>query len=127
MVSKSFGGNLSITNYKNRGPIMTQILRSLFGYWEVWHVVLATWLFMWIYFARFPMNYLWKLIGRIPFKQLTFLIVIAIAILWEILEAQWNLKSYPNFRAFLLNSYKDLLAALVGSVVSIFMIPEKRI
>ncbi len=105
---------------------MTEILRSLFGYWEVWHIVLATWLFMAIYFARFPFNYYWKLINRRPFKQLTFLTVLAIAVIWEVLESQWNTQSYPNVKAFVLNSYKDLLAAVVGSLAGLALTPKDK-
>ncbi len=105
---------------------MTSILTALFGYWEVWHIVLASWLFMAVYFARFPFNYYWGLINRVPFKQLTLFTVMGIAIIWEVLEAQWNVKSYPNVKAFILNSYKDLLAALVGCLAGLLFTPKDR-
>ena len=76
------------------------------GYWEVWHLVLSMPLFMIAY----------RLVG---YKQMAFLIVIAIAVLWEVAEFFWNLKAYKDFKHFLLNSYKDLLMALIGNLICV--------
>lgn len=92
---------------------MTKILKNIFGYWEVWHIVLATWLY--IIFFQFVYN------GH---KQLSFLSVIGVAIVWEVIEYFWeqhkNFESYNgDKKAFFVNSMKDMLAALVGSLVCI--------
>ena len=76
------------------------------GYWEVWHLVLAMILYMGLY--RF-----------IEHKQLCMMVVMGVAILWEVLEYFWNLKAYKDKRHFLLNSYKDLGMALIGSLVCV--------
>jgi hypothetical protein len=90
---------------------MTEIIKKIFGYWEVWHMVLATWLYLIFFF------HIWD--GH---KQLSFLCVLAVALLWEIVEFFWEqskgFESYNgNRKAFFVNSFKDLLAALVSCVV----------
>ncbi len=82
------------------------MLSKFIGYWEVWHLVLAMILFMIAY--RF-----------VGYKQMAFLIVIAVAVLWEIAEYFWNIKAYKDKKHFLLNSYKDLGMALIGSLICI--------
>jgi len=72
--------------------------------WEVWHLALSIIFFMGLY--RF-----------IDSKQVCFLLVVGVAVLWEIAEYFWNLKSYKNFKAFLLNSYKDIGMALIGALI----------
>ena len=90
---------------------MIKILKKIFGYWEVWHMVLATWLY--IIFFQFVFN------GH---KQLSFLAVLGVALLWEIVEYFYehnkNFESYGGERkAFFVNSMKDMLAALVSCLV----------
>ena len=79
------------------------------GYWEVWHLVLAMILYLGLY--RF-----------IEHKQLCFLIVLGVALLWEIAEYFWNLKAYKDKRAFVVNSYKDMLMALAGSLICVILL-----
>ena len=90
---------------------MTKTLKSIFGYWEMWHMVLATWLYL--IFFQFAYN------GH---KQLSFLTVMGIAVLWEVAEYLWesakDFKSYKgDKKAFFVNSMKDLGAALVSCLV----------
>ena len=90
---------------------MTKLLKKLFGYWEVWHIVLATWLYL-IFFL-----YVYN--GH---KQLTLLSVMGVAILWEVGEYFWEqnkgFESYNGDRkAFFINSFKDLLGALLSCLV----------
>lgn len=92
---------------------MTKLLKKIFGYWEVWHIVSATWLY--IIFFQFVYD------GH---KQLSFLSVIGVAIIWEVIEYFWeqhkNFESYGgNKKVFFVNSMKDLLAALVGSLACV--------
>jgi len=100
-------------------------MKSIIGYWEVWHFALAIILFMWVYIGRFPFDLFWKVIGRDPFKQLTLYIVMGIALLWEIGEAFFGLGAYLDFKHFLLNSYKDLGVALIGSLICIILFKEE--
>ena len=81
-------------------------MKKIIGYWEVWHLVLAMVLYLGLY--RF-----------IDHKQLCMIIVMGVAVLWEVSEYFWNLKAYKDFRHFLLNSYKDLLMALIGSIICV--------
>ncbi len=97
-------------------------MRSIIGYWEVWHFALAMILFMWIYKGRPPFDLMWMKLNREPYKQLTFLLVLGVAVLWEIGEALLGLSAYSGFKHFLLNSYKDLGMALVGSLVCIILL-----
>ena len=91
---------------------MTKILKKIFGYWEVWHIVLATWLYLFFFLYVYDGH-----------KQLTLLTVMGIAIVWEyLIEFLWEtykkFESYNgNRKAFFLNSLKDLLAALVSCLV----------
>ena len=87
------------------------MIKKVFGYWEVWHLVLATWLYIIVFM------YVWD--GH---KQLSLLSVMGVAILWEIGEFFWEqskgFESYSgNRKAFFINSFKDLLAALVSCLV----------
>jgi hypothetical protein len=79
------------------------------GYWEVWHLVLAIILYMGLY--KF-----------IEHKQLCFIIVMGIAVGYEVGEYFWNLKAYKDTKHFLLNSYKDLGMALIGSLVCVVLL-----
>jgi len=88
-------------------------------------LVLATWLFMWIYIGRFPFDLMWKIIGREPFKQLTFGIVLGIALLWEVGESFFGQDNYLDIKHFLLNSYKDMAMAALGSLVCIVLFKEE--
>jgi len=83
------------------------MIQKFIGYWEVWHFALAMILYMGLY-------------RYIDHKQLCFIIVMGVALLWEIAEYFWNLKAYKDKRHFLLNSYKDLGMALIGSVIFIW-------
>ena len=100
-------------------------MKNIIGYWEVWHFALAIILFMWIHIGRFPWDLLWKVIGRDPQKQLTFILVMGIAIGWEIGEGFFGLSAYSGFKHFLLNSYKDIGMALLGSLVCIVLLKEE--
>jgi len=90
---------------------MVNLIRKLFGYWEVWHMVLATWLYIFLF------NYVWN-----ENKQLSLISVMGVAIIWEILEYfREQVKGFESYngnrKAFFLNSIKDLLAALVSCLV----------
>ena len=84
-------------------------MQKIFGYWEVWHIVLAMILYMILY----------KFFDS---KQVVFLLVMSTALMWEVSELFWNLKAYKDTRAFILNSYKDMLAALSGSLVCVILL-----
>lgn len=81
-------------------------MKKFIGYWEVWHLVLALILYMGLY--RFIDN-----------KQLCMIIVMGIALVWEVAEFFWNLAAYKSVKHFLLNSYKDIGMALIGSLICI--------
>ena len=102
-----------------------EILKSLFGYWEVWHVVLAGWLWAILYFQRFPANYYFKLLGRRPTKQICSFTVLGVALLYELIEPTWNLSAYPSARALLLNSFKDMASAALSVVVGIILFKDR--
>ncbi len=83
------------------------------GYWEVWHFALSMILFMGLY--RF-----------LEHKQLCFIIVIGVALLWEV--GEWiyekiiGYKSYGNVYNFKENALKDLGVALIGSLICIILL-----
>ena len=81
-------------------------MKKFIGYWEVWHLVLAMILYIGLY--RF-----------IDHKQLCLTIVMGTAVLWEVAEFFWNLSAYKSVKHFLLNSYKDVLMALIGSLICV--------
>jgi hypothetical protein len=84
-------------------------MQKIIGYWEVWHLVLAMILYMALY--RF-----------IDHKQLCTIIVMGVALLWEVAEYFWNLKAYKDKKHFILNSYKDMAMALIGSLACITLL-----
>lgn len=86
-----------------------------FGYWEVWHVVLATWLFLFIW-RFYPYN-----------KQRVFLWVLAIAVGWELSEIVWNQGAYSGWRHQFGNSMKDILGALLAIGVTTSITAKKRL
>jgi hypothetical protein len=85
-----------------------------FGYWEVWHVALASWL---------------TLIGmRIwpYYKQKVLLFVLVVAVGYELSEIIWGQSAYATWRHQFGNSMKDVLAALIGfSAVAIATVNRK--
>lgn len=97
-------------------------MKNIIGYWEVWHFALALVLFMWIYMGRPPFDLMWMKIGRDPYKQLTFLLVLGMALGWEIIELLTGLEAYSGVKHFVLNSYKDMGMALLGSFLCVLML-----
>jgi hypothetical protein len=89
-------------------------MKKLFGYWEVWHIVLAMMLYM-IFYRYID-------IESYDVKHVCFLLVMGIALLWEIAEYFWNLKAYTDSRHYLINSFKDMLAALIGSTICVLLL-----
>ena len=98
---------------------LQDILRNFFGYWEVWHIVLAIWLWLMIFFQRFPMNYLTGWAKPILSKHKTTLLVLLIAVIFECVQPLWG---YGYTKAHFANSFKDLLAALVGIVICLYSV-----
>ncbi len=90
-------------------------MESFLGYWEVWHMVLATWLFF-IVFRFMPYN-----------KHKVFLAVLAVALAWELSEIVWNQAAYATWRAQFINSGKDMLAALIAVAVSAVIVKNRNL
>jgi len=86
----------------------------LIGYWEVWHLALSMPAFM-------------IAIRLLETKQKAVMAVMALALLWEVgewvYEKSTGYKSYSgsvyNFKK---NALKDLLMALIGSIVCIALL-----
>jgi len=86
----------------------------LIGYWEVWHLALSMPAFM-------------IAIRLLETKQKAVMAVMALALLWEVgewvYEKSIGYKSYSgsvyNFKK---NALKDLLMALIGSIVCIALL-----
>jgi len=93
---------------------MIEKLKSVIGYWEVWHLALSMPAFM-------------IAIRFFHTEQKAFMAVMALALLWEIgewiYEKSTGYKSYNgsvyNFKK---NSLKDLLMALIGSLICISLL-----
>jgi len=89
-------------------------LKKIFGYWEVWHLALSMPAFM-------------VAIRLLETKQKAVMAVMALALLWEVgewvYEKSTGYKSYSgsvyNFKK---NALKDLLMALIGSIVCIALL-----
>jgi len=94
-------------------------MKGIIGYWEVWHFALSMILFMWIYMGRIPFDIMWMKLNRDPYKHLTFLIVMGIALLWEFGESFFGQGNYVDVKHFLLNSYKDMAMAFIGSLICV--------
>ena len=94
---------------------MLGALSQLFGYWEMWHFLLATWLFF--IFLRYIPNIT---------IQKAFLLVLAVALAWELAEFIWNRDAYSTFQAQFINSAKDMGAALISVGVSAIIVKGKR-
>jgi len=90
------------------------MIKKLFGYWEVWHIVLSMILYMIVYRFLYIQN--------IDNRQFSFIVVMVIALLYEGTEFIWNRTGYKNLRHQFLNSMKDMLAALLGSVLCVLLL-----
>jgi len=95
---------------------MTKFLKSLFGYWEVWHLALA--------FPAFIIMYRWQ-DGN---EQLALMLTLGLALIWEL--GEWAWQSHKNYEAYggsgrnlFKNSLKDMLAALLSSLTCIGLLP----
>jgi hypothetical protein len=86
-----------------------------FGYWEVWHVVLAMILTL-VLMRFYPYS-----------KQRVLLWVLAIALAYELSEVLWNADAYNGWRHQFGNSMKDIIAALIGFSAVIFATMKKRL
>jgi hypothetical protein len=76
------------------------------------HLVLATWLFM-------LLNRWWR-------KQVVLLLVLGIALLWEIAEYFYNLDSYSGFKHYFMDTMFDMLAALIACLVCVLIMNKKQ-
>ena len=90
-------------------------MKEIIDYWDMWHLLLATWLFIGLYFIWPKLN-----------LKYTFLIALGIAIGWEAIEYFYNIESYSSYNAFYKNSLKDLLMALVSITFCSVVIGKSR-
>jgi len=88
-------------------------MTTFFGYWEVWHVVLAAWLTI-LVMRFYPYE-----------KQKVIYWVLGIAIAYEISEIFWNQGAYTGWRHQFGNSMKDIVAAMVG-MAGVFLATVNR-
>ena len=87
------------------------MIQKLIDYWSVWHLLLATWLFLILH--RFLHD-----------LQAAFACTMAIALAWELQELIWNRKAYANMKAQLKNSLIDIGMALIACVFCALVIGE---
>ena len=76
------------------------------------HLILATWLFILLY--------------RWLYKQLTMILVLAIGLMWEMAEYFYNMDAYSGFKHYFLDSLFDMAAALIAFLVCIFILKDKK-
>ena len=76
------------------------------------HLVLATWLFI--------------VVHRWLHKKYTMMVVMGVAIVWEVAEYFYNLDAYANIHHWKLDTLLDLGAALLGCVFCVLIIKDEK-
>ena len=80
---------------------MNEIIKKIFNYWGVWHMLLACYAFVIVYA-------IWADL------QIAFLAVLALAIVYEASEWLWNRGAYSSNKVMLLDNIKDVGYALLA-------------
>jgi len=85
--------------------------------WTGFHLSLASWGFIlcWRLFKRFY-NVL----------KLSFAVVIAVALCWEALEFVWDAGAYASVQRHLINSFFDLVTAVIACGITAILIGGKE-
>ena len=76
------------------------------------HLVLATWLFV--------ISYRWLR------KKYSVMVVMGVAVLWEVREYFYNLDAYANLKHWKLDTLLDLGAALIACVFCVLIIKDNK-
>ena len=85
------------------------MIQKIFDYWSVWHLLLASYAYL---IAHFKLG--WT-------EQVSFLAVLALAILWEAGEWLWNRKAYASDKAMLKNNIIDIGMAVIAAFVTVVL------
>ena len=86
------------------------MIQKIIDYWSMWHLLLATYAFLIAYF-RIKLN-----------KQVSFLAVLGLAIVYEASEWIWNTGAYASSKAMLLNCAVDVGMALLALFVTVLIL-----
>ena len=76
------------------------------------HLILATWLFL--------IAYRWL------YKKYTVVVVMGVAILWEVAEYFYNMDAYSNIMHWKKDTLLDLGAALIACVLCVLILKDKQ-
>ena len=85
------------------------MIQKIFDYWSMWHLLLATYAYL---IAHFKLG--WS-------EQISFLAVLALAILWEAGEWIWNQDAYATKKAMLKNNIIDIGMALLALFITVVL------
>jgi len=85
------------------------MIQKIFDYWSVWHLLLASYAYL---ITHFKLG--WS-------EHVSFLSVIALAIVYEAVEWLWNRNAYASDKAMLLNCAKDVGMALLAAFVTMVL------
>ena len=82
------------------------------------------WLFFHLFAAAIGAKIgLWffrKILKRYNEKQLTVIIILILAIGWEVLEYSLGIQAYSNFKHFFLDACGDVIGAVIMAIIVVF-------
>ena len=86
------------------------MIKKIFDYWSMWHLLLATYAFLIIHFQLG-----WD-------KQTSFIAVLALAIVYEASEWIWNRDAYEDNKSMLKNNLIDIGMTVLALFITLIIL-----